>query len=235
MMKIIHYLTMQAVALSVTACAYTNHFLDEEDETQADDAPYQTLTDVNGTAYNSWTYINLQTGEMEVHPDASEWIYTDGSTREAQTPEEIGIDWHIALHRYELKTNGAAVLNTGETSMLSVTELPEGEYTTDTVVPYEDEAEKSSDETQYLLITDMSGMMSGNLGYVHYPTLNLTLCSGITRTATGGMPPTLYGTTGEVLALKWDDGTWATLQITDAYSTGGASGYISFNYNFYSE
>ncbi len=226
---------MLAVALSATACAYTNHFLDEDEETSTDDAGYQTLKDVNGYAYDSWTYINLETGEMEVHTDASEWIYTDGSTRAAQTAEAVGIDWHIALHRYELKTNNAAVLNTGATDMRSITTLPEGDYTTDTVVPYEQEAAKGDDETQYLLITDMSGMMSGNLGYVHYPTLNLTLCSAITRTATGGMPPTLYGTNGEVFALKWDDGSWATFQVTAAYSSGGASGYISFNYQYYTE
>lgn len=233
-MKTINYLAMLAVALSATACGYTNHFLEEE--IPGDDAPYQTLKDVNGTAYDSWTYINLKTGETKTHPDTSEWIYGgDGSIRKEQPSEEIGIDWHIAVHRYELRTNGASVLNTGATDILSVTELPAGNYTSDTVLPYEDELEKGSDETQYLLITDMSGMMGGNIGYIHYPSVNLPLCNGITRTATGSMPPTLYGTTEEVFALKWEDGTWATLQITGTYSSGGSSGYLSFNYHYYSE
>ncbi len=236
MMKIVHYLTvMLAVALSATACSYTNYFLDEDEETQDDAVPYQTLEDVSCFAYDSWTYINLETGEMEVCSDTSEWIYTDGSTREEQEEEEISIDWHIAVHRYEIKTNGASVLNTGETDMLSVTELPEGDYIPDSVQSYEDELEKGSDETQYLLITDMSGMMDGNLGYIHYPTINLALCNGIIRTATGSMPPTIYSTDEEVFALKWDDGTWAALQITETYSSGGASGYLSFNYQYYSE
>lgn len=230
-MKKYKYLLMFAVSYCVTACAYTNHFLDEEEEPEVN--TYSTLKDINNTAYDTWTYINLQTGEIETHPDASEWVYSgDGSLREAQAEEEIGIDWHIAIHRYEIKTNGASVLNTGKTDMLEVTELPDGTYMPDYVAVYEEELKKN-DETQYILVMDMSGMMSGNIGYAHRPTINKILCDGVTRTATGSMPPTIYGTTEEVFALKWDDGNWATLQITDTYSSTSASGYMSLNYKYH--
>lgn len=222
---------MLAVVFSMTACAYTNHFLDEEEEPE--DGTYSALKDVNNTGYDTWTYINLQTGETETHPDASEWIYSgDGSIREAQAEEEIGIDWHIAIHRYEIKTNGASVLNTGKTDMLEVTGLPDGTYTLDYVAVYEEELEKT-DETQYLLVMDMSGMMSGSIGYAYRPVINKVLCDGVTRTATGSMPPTIYGTTKEVFALKWNDGSWAALQITDTYSSTSASGYMSLNYKYH--
>jgi len=44
----------------VTACIYTNHFLDEEGLDPS--APYRTMADLDATAYDSWTYINLETG-----------------------------------------------------------------------------------------------------------------------------------------------------------------------------
>lgn len=233
-MKIYKYLSMLAVALGMTACGYTNHFLDEEE--MPDDGPYSILKDVNASAYDSWTYINLITGATETHPDAGEWIYGgDGSIRSAVQAETVGIDWHIAVHRYEIKTNGASVFNTGETDILGVTELPEGTYVCDEVVAYEDELVKDeAGEPCYLLSMDMSNMMNGNIGYAHNPSINRVLSDGITRTATGSMPPTLYATTGEVFALKWDDGSWAALQITEAYGTTGSSGYMSFNYKHYS-
>ena len=55
------------------------------------------------SAYDKWTYVNLKTGETEIHPDTSEWIYTDGSVSEPKAKETIGIEWHIAIHRYEIK------------------------------------------------------------------------------------------------------------------------------------
>ncbi|ADV45155.1 HmuY family protein [Bacteroides helcogenes] len=229
-MKIYHYIAMLAVTLSVTACAYTNHFLDEDEREEV--LPYSTLQNVKVSAYDTWTYIDLKTGKMETHPDAGEWIYGGtGGVREAQQAEPIGIEWHIAVHRYEFKTNGASVLNTGKTDMANVTTLPEGSYTPDAVLPYETEKDKM--EGAYLLSMDMAGMMAGNIGYAHNPSINLPLCEGITRTPTGTMPPVIYGNTDKVFVLKWDDGSWATLQITGVVHTvSGVSNYLSFNYKY---
>ncbi len=229
-MKYFKYLFMLAAVLCTAACEYTNHFIDEE-ELDADNDEISSITDMVLSGYTDWIYINLKTGETETHADASEWIYPyDGSLREAVTADEITIDWHIAAHRYEFKTNGASVLNTGETDITAVTQLPEGNYTADVVAAYENEYAADG----YLLTMDMSGMMSGNIGYAHYPVINRVLCDGITRTATGSMPPTIYGTTGEVFALSWSDGSWAALQITSTYSSSGSSGYLSFKFKHYS-
>lgn len=228
-MKISSYLVLLVMGFGLSACGYTNHFLDEEEEDPlAPSTPWRILKDVNGSNYGNWTYINLLTGETESHPDAGEWIYSgDNSVRPEQEAEVIGIDWHIAVHRYELRTNGASVLNTGETDLLAVDVLPEGDYETDRMVVYEEESEK---EDGRLLTADMSHMMDGNIGYMRCPFINFVLCNGITRTATGSMPPYLYGTTGEVFALRWSSGLEVVLQITDTYSTDGDSGYLSFKY-----
>ena len=80
-----------------------------------------------GEDEKKWAYVNLKTGETEIHSDTSEWIYTDGSVSEPKAKETIGIEWHIAIHRYEIKTNGGMVFDTEKTNMNEITELPEGD------------------------------------------------------------------------------------------------------------
>jgi len=226
------YITMLAVALCATACGYENHFLDEDDTPP--EANLITISNMSLASNGVWIYINLKTGETEEHPDAGEWIYAkEGDIRPAQQEETIGIEWHIAVHRYEYKTNGALVLKTQSTDIESVTELPAGSYTSDVVAPYETEKEKESN--RYLLSMDMAGMMDGNIGYARNPVINRVLCDAITRTATGSMPPTLYTTEKEVLVLKWEDGDWATFQITETKNTEtGVSNYMSYNFKYHS-
>ena len=230
-------LIIHAFAFLATACAYTNHFIDEEDEPNS----YAKIVDINASPYNSWIYINLQTGETETHPDYNPWIYSsDGSIREAQVPEEITIDWHIAIHRYEFKTNGAEVFNTAEKNMESVIELPTSDsYISDETITYESELAKSLiGEKSYLLTMDMTNMMNGSIGYSLQATINRTLCNSVIRTSTGTMPPVIYSTDAEVLVLRWDNDDWAKIQLTGVYGTEGsklgASGYISMNYKYYS-
>lgn len=223
------YTTILAVALCATACGYENHFLDEG---EPEPGTYSNLWNVKNSDY-TWTYINLITGETETHEDTSEWIYAGtGDIREAQPDAEISIEWHIALHRYEFKTNGASVLNTGITDITTITELPDGTYTPDEVAPYETEVEKESGA--YLLAMDMAGMMEGNIGYAHNPTINRVLCDEIIRTATGTMPPTIYSSKKNVLVLKWENGSWAILKIVGTdHMVSSVSHYMSFNYQYY--
>lgn len=223
------YITILAAALSVAACSYENHFLDEE---EPEPGTYDMLWNVKVSDY-TWTYINLITGKTETHDDTSEWIYAGkGEIREALPDPEIGIEWHIAVHRYEFKTNGASVLNTETTDIMTVTELPAGTYTFDEVAAYETEKEKENGG--YLLTMDMTEMMGGNIGYAHNPTINRALCDGITRTATGTMPPTIYDTKREIFVLKWADGSWIKLQTTSTkHTVKGTDHYLSFNYKYY--
>ncbi|NDV82987.1 HmuY family protein [Bacteroides sp. 51] len=227
------HITMLAVALCATACSYENHFLDED---EPEPGSYDMLWNVGISDYESWTYINLITGETETHSDTGELIYSaKEDIRPAKEEATIGIEWHIAVHRYEFKTNGASVFNTGKTDIMTVTELPEGTYAPDEVVPYETESKKEGNK--YLLTIDMSGMMDEKIGvgYSHNPTINRVLCDGIKRTATGTMPPTIYETKREVLVLKWGDGSWSTLQVTDTkHTVRGVDHYMSFYYNYHS-
>ena len=134
-MKIKDVLVMAAIGLLGAACSD-----DDNKGSQWGDGVGGTKTNLDVSAYDKWTYVNLKTGETEIHPDTSEWIYTDGSVSEPKAKETIGIEWHIAIHRYEIKTNGGMVFDTEKTNMNEITELPEGDYKADENITNEDEA-----------------------------------------------------------------------------------------------
>ena len=219
-MRIKDVLVMAAIGLLGAACSD-----DDNKGSQWGDGVGGTKTNLDVSDYDKWTYVNLKTGETEIHPDTSEWIYTDGSVSEPKAKETIGIEWHIAIHRYEIKTNGGMVFDTEKTNMNEITELPEGDYKADENITNEDE--------EYAIITDMSKMMQGNVGYAKTATVNKVLCSWVKKTETGSMPPTIYEPTMHVIVLKCKDGSWAKLQFTVAgNSETNKSGFVTFNYEF---
>lgn len=233
-MKLYQCIAMLAVVLGVTACSYTNHFLDEGEE--GEDAPYRSLSNLDVSTYGNWTYINLQTGKTEKHPETGEQINpdTDEVIPAGEAPE-ITIDWHIAISRRGImKTNGASVLNTGETDITVVNALPAtGTYTVDEDASYEAEQERAAlGQSAFFFYTNYVMMGTGSL-LAHAPTINRVLCECITQTPNpGGMPPSIYGTTGEVFVLKWDDGSWAKFQIHEVGSNT-ASSFSSIRYKYY--
>ena len=235
-MKHLSPLMALAAALSLTACAYTNHFLDEDESLTVDTSSDETLAvleNLNISTYDQWTYINIQTGEYEQLDDCTEWYYAGtGDIREAYDGDEPSIEWHIAVHRYELKTNDASALATGTYDITALDALPSGTYTADEIAAYEDEIDLDDGITLYM---DMTGMMDSNIGYAHYPQINRVLCNAITRTATGSMPPYTYDVDGEVIALKWDNGDWGAVQIVSTIHTEKSyTGYLTFNFKYVS-
>ena len=117
------------------------------------------------------------------------------------------------------------VFDTEKTNMNEITELPEGGYKADENITNEDE--------EYAIITDMSKMMQGNVGYAKTATVNKVLCSWVKKTETGSMPPTFYETTMHVLVLKFKDCSLAKLLFRIAgKSETNKSGFVTFNYEF---
>ena len=113
--------------------------------------------------------------------DYTKWIYLDFSERTAVTAgmseEEAPAEWDIAVHRYDVKTNGAAALETGMTGLelfMSSGAMPEGDYVGD-------------EWTTEQIIVDMSGMMDGNIGYSE-SWYNRELSKWL-KVDTGTMPP----------------------------------------------
>ena len=197
-----------------------------EDKPEPKPTPGKTVAKkmtVDASNYANWTYINLETGQTEVHRDFSSWTSYKEDTVISHTPAkgseaDVKIKWHIAIHRFDVKTNGAEAVATTETELDKVTTLPTAGYKTDTLV-------------RKRVITDMSKMMQGIVGYADEETLNATLGGWLILTPTGTMPPYTYKLSEKVYVVKFKSGANAKLKFTDySDATGQKNGVVTFSY-----
>lgn len=211
-MKIKNYLVMAVIALWVVACSDD----DEPEITTVED----TIT-INATSYADWTYINLETGATQVVKDYSRWYYAGTDTyADAQASEsDITIDWHIAIHRFNVKTNNGGAVETSATELANLTAIPSSGYTSDVEIT-----------TDSGVITDLSGMMSGNVGYASSGTINEVLGNWVTRS--GSMGAYVYTLSGMVYVVKFADGSYAKLKFTDHSNDEGTTGHVTFAYEY---
>ena len=99
-----------------------------------------------------------------------------------------------------------------------MTSLPAAGYKPDTVV-------------KARVITDMSKMQQGLVGYAAQSSLNATLGGWLIRTPTGTMPPYTYKLSGKVYVVKFKSGANAKLKFTDySDATGQKNGVVTFSY-----
>ncbi len=180
-----------------------------------------------------WTYINLETGQTETHRDFSEWNYLklEGKGKDAKmvkyktvpaqgSEADIKIKWHIALHRFDIKTNNGEAIATKEQEISKMKTLPAMGYKVDTVI-------------ENRIITDPKEMMMGKVGYASKSNLNKVLYGWLIRKPTGTMPPYEYKLSGLVYVVKFKDGSHAKLKFTDfTDKTGKIKGHITFDYEF---
>lgn len=205
------YLSIFAAVLCLTACS------------KKDDPviPVKNSTTIDASNYNNWTYINLETGQTQTLRDFNQWNYlTKGKvveTVEAQGNEsDIKIKWHIAIHRYDIKTNNGQAIATAETEMDNVTTIPTAGY-------------KADETVENKILTDMSGMMQGKMGYAATSKLNSVLSGWVIATPTGSMPPYTYAPTNLIYIVKFTDGSYAKLKFTNFQSAEGERGHVTFS------
>ncbi len=158
---------------------------------------------IDATSYTRWTYIDFQTQKI----DSVE------ITSEAYIPD----NWDMAIHRYDVKTNGGSVLETGFTglsTLLSSSALPQGTFISD-------------EWTTEKIIVDMSTMADGYLGYAesdYNPELSKWL-----NVDKSSMPP-IYTPSNKVYLLKLKDGTMAAIRLKSYMNELGVKGYMTFDY-----
>lgn len=151
--------------------------------------------------YELWTYVDLHGRTF----DTANMV--DG----APEPQH----WDIALHRYDVKTNGGAAR---ETEFLTIDALKahghydEGVFTTDTTGR---------------VVVDMSTMMDGYLGY-HDSNINKVLSRWL-NVDTSTMPP-IYTLSGKVYVVRLADGTHAALLFTDFMDEASVKGFATIRY-----
>ena len=132
--------------------------------------------------------------------------------------DETSFDWDIAFHRYDIKTNGGAAI------MLQTTDL-------ESVTSASVTGESFTSDVDGEVMVDMSGMMSGFVGY--QPTkVNEVLAKWVTATPTGSMPPYSYEINGKVFVVKTAGGEYVKLRFTDMSDATGKNEAATFDYEF---
>lgn len=156
---------------------------------------------IDATDYTVWTYINLQ--DMTTTP-----LPVD-----SPEPEH----WDIAIHRYDAKTNGGAVAETGSTGFTALNSF----------LPVADDAFVADEWTTTTIITDMSTMMDGYLGYAesfYNPELSKWL-----NVDKSSMPP-IYTPSNKVYVVRLADGSQAAIRLDNYMDASGVKGYMTIQY-----
>lgn len=158
---------------------------------------------INATSYTKWTYIDFHSLAID--------------SLEISTGMQEPEDWDIAIHRYDAKTNGASVLETGFTGLSTLKmsgEMPKGDYIPD-------------EWTTQKIIVDISGMMEGKLGYAE-SYYNAELSKWLV-VDTSTMPPA-YNPSNKVYVIKLKDGTVAAVRLRNFMDTKGIKGFMTIEY-----
>ncbi len=120
--------------------------------------------------------------------------------------EEAALDWDIAIHKYDIRTNGGLVkkLTTTDLDAVNTENLPV-------------ESEMVADELGSVM-ADMSNMQLGFVGFQEVK-LNKELGGWVTAEPTGTMPPYTYKLNDNVFVVKIDGKVWKMKFM--AYTYGG--------------
>lgn len=156
---------------------------------------------INATDYTRWTYINFENSSIDTLS-----VYDEA-------PEK----WDIAIHRYDVKTNGGSVAETALTDISLAAKSGASEN-----LDYVDD-----EWTTTKIVTDMSTMMDGYLSYAesfYNPVLSRWL-----DVDTSEMPP-IYTSSGRVYILSTSDGRRAALKLQNYMDASGVKGYMTIEY-----
>ena len=158
---------------------------------------------IDAQSYTEWTYINFK----------------DYTTDTVQIEDNViePTTWDFAVHRYDTKTNGASVLETGFTGLSTLKssgKIPEGTYVEDIW-------------TTSKIAIDMSGMMEGNIKYSE-SNYNKELSKWL-NVDTSGMPPT-YTMSNKVYVIRLKDSTYAAVRLKNFMNSSAIKGFMTIEY-----
>lgn len=208
--KIIFLLTGVIAMLSLSAC--NGIFEDIYDEPLAEEKNEYGFIFVDSKTNTGRIYIDAT--------DYTKWHYIDLHCKEVTTKsveEPSPTNWDFAIHRYDAKTNGGAVVESNATDIMAVpniSTIPEGVYVVD---------EWTTDK----ITIDMSQMMDGVILYAedyYNPCLSKWL-----NVDTSTMPP-IYTLSGKVYILRLSDGTYAALRLSNFMNDAAVKGFMTIDY-----
>lgn len=145
-------------------------------------------------------------------------IVTYKGSLEKGVIDETSFTWDIAIHRYDVKTNGGSGVETSTTEIDKLTLIPADGYIADAEID--------------TIMIDNTNMMKGKIGYAT-GYVNQTLSKWM-NVDTNNMPPT-YTMSGKVYVLKTAAGKYAVIKFTDFTNDSNVKGHITFDYIFPAE
>lgn len=208
--KTIFFLWGVVAMLSLSAC--NGIFEDIYDEPLAEERNEFGFIIVDDKTNTGRIYIDAT--------DYTEWHYIDLLNKEVITKnvdEDAPVNWDFAVHRYDAKTNGGAVMESAATdfnSIPNINTIPEENFVAD-------------EWTTNKITVDMSHMMDGIILYAkdyYNPCLSKWL-----HVDTSTMPP-IYILSGKIYLLRLSDGSYAALRLTNFMSDAVIKGFMTIDY-----
>jgi len=182
--------------------------------------------------YDRWHYIDLHSreiSEIKIPTTLSgEWDgrsgftynqvegteYTPYKTMKTDT-QEAPEHWDLAIHHFDVKTNGGMAAETGYTTLNRLPALSE----------IAGNLEWCADEwNTNQVITDLTEMMGYRIGYQN-SMVNPVLTGWVKMDIS--TPPPTYSASGRVYLLKMADGTVAALRLRSYMSDRGTKGFLT--------
>lgn len=125
--------------------------------------------------------------------------------------------WDIAIHHFDLKTNGGAAY---ETEYTSLEQLPE------TSEAFRDKEFVEDEWTDHQVLYDLGGMLNYDIGY-QQSYVNMVLSRWVTMDF--ATPPPIYSVSDRVYIIRLKDGTYAAMKLINYMKPSGAKGYMTFD------
>ncbi|GAB6975512.1 HmuY family protein [Prevotella falsenii] len=208
-------------ALLFTSCGKDNN---DEPKTTPETAQVKHFETVM-PGYDSWIYINLETGRFQQQEELGEREYrkyksmggTDYEVVKKEpakgTEADLPKGWHLAFHITDARTNNGEVLMTEETDLNKITAFPTGNYVADAPAD---------------IYVDLSGMQSGGIIAVSKAMVNSEMNKWIKSTGMG--KPKIVS--DKVFAVKFKNGNAALIKFKDYLDKTGKQKVVSFDYKF---
>lgn len=188
--------------------------------------------------YDKWLFLNLHNRTMENRPvptsltgdwdGKSTWTRYHVEGTRYELLEENPVDtqsepaeWDLAIHHFDVRTNGGAVLRTDYNS---VGDVPEIFSAVDA-----DNGFASDTWTRHQCITDLSGMFDRNIRY-QSSMVNLVLTEWVKMDFS--TPPPKYEASRKVYLLRMADGSMAALQLKSYMSEAGTKGFLTIDVRY---
>ena len=201
----------------------------------AEEGRYTLVMDARN--YDEWIYMDLHrltlekydipttlTGEWDgksvwarYNVQGSRYTLLEERQVDAQPEPE---EWDLAIHHFDVRTNGGQVLQTGYTS---VNDLPESSTS------FASEDFCPDEWTSHQCIVDFSGMFDYNIWYQASP-VNLVLSDWVRMDFS--TPPPKYEASRRVYLLRMQDGTVAALHMKSYMSEAGTKGILTIDVKY---